>query len=482
MTPRQSTCDDANTGGDKDFIDAIRRSLDGLETLALEQNEFKWAEFFARRMRQQPVCLLGISSLFLVAADVTAFAAAASGGEHQMRVRRALLFAQGLALQHVEQGPSASQGARALDLLRTRWPLWQLLRSVRKEMASGSRFALPAPRRAALPETALELPEEDIYLTVIVQCRNDDYGGNMLLRLNRMLATTATMLHSAQVPAEIIVVEWNPPLHEPHMREAITREPGGESVPIRVIHVPTSIHMSMPHHKAHPIFEHTAENIAFRRARGQFILKTNIDNILSPFTVMFIARRELQPDVVYRAAYMEYDVTCPETEGMTANELLDWLFSREDLVNNMNLELADLREKYPDDAMVCMESGQDVAQGEFEHRPFYWPGSGDFVLTSRRWVLAVHGYPEVAQNWQTDDLIHCRLRAAGVRQVVLQPPCVTVHQNHRRINRVRASTRWVITDHNFKEVCANPFRPMQTEIGLDDKWGFADYAFDEFVL
>ena len=44
-----------------------------------------------------------------------------------------------------------------------------------------------------------------------------------------------------------------------------------------------------------------------------------------------------------------------------------------------------------------------------------------------------NGFPDqVAQNWQTDDLIHCRLRAAGARQVVLQPPCVTVHQNHRR--------------------------------------------------
>ena len=98
-------------------------------------------------------------------------------------------------------------------------------------------------------------------------------------------------------------------MNAPHMREAITREPGGDSIPIRVIHVPTEIHMSMPHHKvgekrvggdrstvqscnggvlffsqAHPIFEHTAENIAFRRARGKFILKTNIDNILSPFT------------------------------------------------------------------------------------------------------------------------------------------------------------------------------------------------------
>ncbi|CAE7220593.1 unnamed protein product [Symbiodinium pilosum] len=255
----------------------------------------------------------------------------------------------------------------------------------------------------------------------------------MLLRLNRMLATTANMLQAAHVPAEIIVVEWNPPLNAPHMREAISREPGGDDIPIRVIHVPTAIHMSMPHHKAHPIFEHTAENIAFRRARGKFILKTNIDNILSPYTVLFIARRELQPNVVYRATYTEYDVTCPETEGMAANELLDWLFSREDLISRMNMELADLQQKYPEDTNVCMNPGQDGDPGDsWEHKPFYWPGSGDFVLTSRRWILAIHGYPEVAQNWQTDDLIHCRLRAAGVRQVVLQPPCVTVHQNHRR--------------------------------------------------
>ena len=55
--------------------------------------------------------------------------------------------------------------------------------------------------------------------------------------------------------------------------------------------------------------------------------------------------------------------------------------------------------------MVCMESGQDVAQGEFEHRPFYWPGSGDFVLTSRRWVLAVHGYPEAGcDGWDDSDV------------------------------------------------------------------------------
>ena len=29
-------------------------------------------------------------------------------------------------------------------------------------------------------------------------------------------------------------------------------------------------------------------------------------------------------------------------------------------------------------------------------------------------------FVQVAQNWQTDDLIHCRLRAAGVRQARLR--------------------------------------------------------------
>ncbi|CAJ1327823.1 unnamed protein product, partial [Effrenium voratum] len=458
--PEASPCAAATSGADEAFLERLERSLGGVETLPLEQNEFKWADFFARNLRGQPLCLVGVATLFLVAADITAFAAGAEGGEHSQRVERALLFAQGLLLQHVEQAPALRDAYRQ-DLLRSPWPIWRLMRSIQQELEEGRRYQAPGP---VGPGGSLGAVEEDsLYLTVIVQCRNDDYGGNMLLRLHRMLATTSRMLHSAQVPSEIIVVEWNPVFGAPLMHEEITREPGAESVPIRIIQVPTTVHMSMPHAKAHPIFEHTAENVAFRRAKGKFILKTNIDNILSPDTVLFISRQQLEPFVVYRATYMEYDVTRPETEGLAADALIEWLFSREDLITNMNLEMADLRAKYPEDAAVCM-SGHRPEEKDMK-RPFYWPGSGDFVLASKQLILAVRGYPEVAQNWQTDDLIHCRLRAFGARQVVLQPPCLTVHQNHQRINRVRSSTRWVITDKNFQEVCDNPFVPLKTEIG-----------------
>ncbi|CAK8986010.1 unnamed protein product [Durusdinium trenchii] len=464
VTPQieSSPCDAASYDVDDVFLERLERSLQGIETLPLEQNEFKWADFFGRKITQQPLCLVGVATLFLVAADITAFASAAEGGEHQMRLERALLFAQSLVRQHVEEAPPGQIDRHRRDLFRSCWPIWRLMRSIQKELDAGHEFR--APQNAAL-DTPQQETEDLLYLTVIVQCRNDDYGGNMLLRLNRMLATTTRMLHTTQVPSEIIVVEWNPVFNAAAIHEEIQREAGAESVPIRVIQVPTSVHMSMPHHKAHPIFEHTAENVAFRRARGKFILKTNIDNILSPDTILFIARQQLDPNVVYRATYMEYDVTCPEAEGLKADELVEWLFSREEMISGMNMEMADLRLKYPEDALVCTE-GRFVPDAP--QRPFYWAGSGDFVLASKQKIMEVRGYPEVAQNWQTDDMIHCRLRAAGVRQVVLQPPCVTVHQNHRRINRVRASTRWVITDKNFQEVCENPFKPLKTEI--DSHW------------
>lgn len=476
-----ASCDAADSEQDLDYVERVHKSLDRLETLPLEDNEFKWADFFVRHRYRSAVCAFGVASLFLVAGDVTAYASSAAGGEHMRRLRRAVLFAQGLSREQLLAAPPSARS----DVLRTRWPIWRLLSSVQAELAAGhaampnvERDLVPRPLPTALPAVR----DEGVYLSVIVQCRNDDYGGNMLARLNRMLTTATFMLHSAGVPAEIIIVEWNPPLGAAPIADVIERAEGTkDAVPIRVIRVPTEVHMSLPHHKAHPVFEHIAENVAFRRARGRFVLKTNIDNIMSLETVLFIARRDLREDASYRATYAEFDFT-EEADGLEPGPLLEWLFSQQKLLREMNFELADLSSKYPEDTHVCERGASSAARAASEPRPFYWAGSGDFVLASRALLLHVRGYPQIAQNWQTDDLIHCRLRAVGAQQVILQPPCVTVHQNHRRINRVRSSTRWVVTDSNFKHVCGSPFEALPTESGHGDDWGFASMDFEERVV
>ena len=94
------------------------------------------------------------------------------------------------------------------------------------------------------------------------------------------------------------------------------------------------------------------------------------------------------------------------------------------------------------------------------------------------------GYPEIAQNYATDDMIHCRLRKLNYKQLILMPPCVTVHQNHARVNRVRANTRWILTEENLKDKCADPFQALPTDgaaMGVGD-WGYPDVEFEELVV
>merc|ERR1739848_891106 len=105
--------------------------------------------------------------------------------------------------------------------------------------------------------------------------------------------------------------------------------------------------------------------------------------------MLFIARQKLHDDAVYRATYTEYDVIRPETEGLSPDALSEWLFSRPDLLNEANDRLRELAEKYPEDTSVCKE-GHAPALPWAEHpgnrRPFYWAGSGDFVLASRELI------------------------------------------------------------------------------------------------
>merc|ERR1712039_335640 len=140
----------------------------------------------------------------------------------------------------------------------------------------------------------------------------------------------------------------------------------------------------------------------------------NIDNIMSPDVALFLKHCHLQEDTDQ-----------PETDGFESGELLDWLFSREDLLSQANKQLQGMMREFPEDAQICRDghNSNNLGLNSLQAtRPFYWAGSGDFVLTSRAFIFHVHGYPQVAQNWQTDDLIHCRLRSAGARQVVLHPP------------------------------------------------------------
>jgi hypothetical protein len=137
------------------------------------------------------------------------------------------------------------------------------------------------------------------YLSVVVATRNDDHGGDPLKRLQALVHTLAAQCRLTGLSTELIVVEWNPPPDRPRVSELL-RVPADLPFPVRFVEVPHALHSRLLHSGVLPLFQMIAKNVGIRRARGEYVLATNIDIIFSTPLVESLAARTLQPFRLYR--------------------------------------------------------------------------------------------------------------------------------------------------------------------------------------
>ncbi len=137
------------------------------------------------------------------------------------------------------------------------------------------------------------------YLSVVVTSRNDGHGGNPLGRLQAFINTFDAQCRRCGLDAELIIVEWNPPPDRPRLHQLVQR-PAGPAVPLRFIEVAPPLHERLPRASVLPLFQMIGKNAGIRRARGRFVLATNIDIIFSNELVEFFAARRLETGVIYR--------------------------------------------------------------------------------------------------------------------------------------------------------------------------------------
>jgi FkbM family methyltransferase len=136
------------------------------------------------------------------------------------------------------------------------------------------------------------------YLSVVVTTRNDDHGGDPLKRLQAFINCFDEQCRRTGLDAEVIIVEWNPPAERPSVG-SLVRVPEPSFCAYRFITVPPAIHQRL-RADGLPLFQMIAKNVGIRRARGHFVLATNIDIIFSTELIDFIASRRLQSGHLYR--------------------------------------------------------------------------------------------------------------------------------------------------------------------------------------
>ena len=69
---------------------------------------------------------------------------------------------------------------------------------------------------------------------------------------------------------------------------------------VRFITVPPEIHNRYQHGANLPLYQMIAKNVGIRRARGRFILATNIDILFSDELAAFLGAQQLRTDRMYR--------------------------------------------------------------------------------------------------------------------------------------------------------------------------------------
>ena len=104
-----------------------------------------------------------------------------------------------------------------------------------------------------------------------------------------------------QVPCELVLVDWNPPVGPGAARRCLAWPAGSAWFSARVIAVPAALHRELAFSKRLAMFQMIAKNVGIRRARGAYMIATNIDIIFSDELFQWLKSGEMREGALYRS-------------------------------------------------------------------------------------------------------------------------------------------------------------------------------------
>ena len=217
------------------------------------------------------------------------------------------------------------------------------------------------------------------YLSLVVTARNDDHGGDLLKRMQAFTDGWIEQSNRYGLPSELIIVEWNPLPGRAPLAEALRWPEGNHYCEVRVLTVPAEVHQRYRHAAVLGLYQMIAKNVGIRRARGNFVLATNIDILFSSELVERLARQDLRPEKMYRMDRLDARSEIPENAGV--EERLAWCGRNLLRVNSRNGSFP----VTPDGVPVPGE--QDIVRpnaGIFLAMDWYSPES--YAGTPYRWL------------------------------------------------------------------------------------------------
>lgn len=281
------------------------------------------------------------------------------------------------------------------------------------------------------------------YLSIVM-----GVGGNVTEDLIQRLVNSATnigeLVKKTKADCEIVIVEWNVPEDNPLEGFTFFRDSGIE-MPVRRIHA-GHVHATYPNPNKLAYFEMAPKNIGIRRARGEFVLSTNPDDLFSEELFSFFSRKLLQRDRFYR-------------------------INRSDTRDGKVFRVCRATGCYPPEATPEEIIVPQPGAGPYSPNMLHFNAAGDAMLMAKDDWFKIHGNPEREWNHTVDGETVWLAHTHGLKQVVL--PHAMLHPDHERTLNINADGELIAPDWDG----ARPHCRQN-----DENWGFAGVEFEETAL
>lgn len=326
------------------------------------------------------------------------------------------------------------------------------------------------------------------YLSIVATSRNDNHGKDLLKRMEYFISGVIQQSNRYKIPVELIIVEWNPPKDKKKLPEVLHIGDTGEYCIVRNIEVSEELHLSFRRREHNlPLYQMIAKNVGIRRAKGDFILATNIDLLFSNELFEWFSKRELLPDMLYRANRYDIDNNLPENGTVD-----EWLkFAESHIVRKNTFYGSQMTESWlyasihNDDTVP----GQKIPNGGIA---VYGNASGDFQLLHKSVWEKTRGYVEWDEfSFHMDSIFEYAGVLSVKKEVILPDEMCAYHIEHGEgykfddtesmNNKVKKESTGRILGSELRVWGELMAREKRAFIFNRDDWGLINYTLPETV-
>jgi hypothetical protein len=355
-------------------------------------------------------------------------------------------------------------------------------------------------------------------LTIVATSRNDNHGGDLIKRMQIFLDGLFIQCEKYKLNTELVLVEWNPPKEKPCLAEVLNWDKKNEYCNVRIIHVPSDLHHQYKYSGGLPLFQMIAKNTGIVRAKGKFILSTNIDIIFSNELMEFLSSEKLKKGNFYRVD--RHDVSRNVFEYKSIRELVDVcddhtirINEKRGIIDVENSETLPFIPPFPTIPFVgkrrkcipgikSLERYRDSKIVKYfykltkRHRlwmKLHTNACGDFHLMSRDDWFNIRGAPELELfSLHLDSLVCYIAFFAGIKEVLIEAPIYhiehdsgwtpEVEKDRSLYKRLEKNKVPVMTIKELDDWISEMYKSKAPIIYNDEGWGLNKIELKETIL